>query len=265
MRRSPRQANGNRRLRAWLRRGHRWLGFAAICFVLLLSVTGIALNHSSAWGLDQRYVRWDWLTSALGIHAPAPSASFADRGHRVTQLGRRAYFDASEIADGVESLSGLVVLPPFAVIAASDKVLLLTVDGDIVQKIDLAAELPAPVARIGRADGRPVLDSGGRYFIGDADITAFEPWLAADDAVVAWSSASEPTPGEVETLEDLYRGRGLTVERLLLEIHSGRIIAGAGPLLLDVVALGLIVLGLSGLLVWLWGAGRGNGSQGRRR
>ncbi|MDX1499627.1 MAG: hypothetical protein R3176_07005, partial [Woeseiaceae bacterium] len=68
---------------------HRWLGLAAVLFVLLLSVTGIALNHGSDWGLDRRYVSWDWAIAALGVRAPAPAASFADREHRVTQLGGR--------------------------------------------------------------------------------------------------------------------------------------------------------------------------------
>lgn len=251
MRRSTERGNGRRGARAWLRRIHRWLGLAAVFFVLLLSFTGILLNHGADWGLDRRYVGWDWAIAALGIRAPEPAASFADRGHRVTQLGARAYFDRHEISNAAQSLTGLVVLEPLAVVATQDSLLLLTTAGEFVQQIDLTAELPAPVARIGRLDGRPVLDAGGELLIGDAEVSTFAPWPGSKQGTIVWSTASEPPAAEIAVLEDLYRGRGLTVERLLLEVHSGRILGAAGPLLLDLVAVVLIVLGISGVVVWL--------------
>lgn len=261
MMRSAAQPEGRRGRRAWLRRGHRWLGLATIFFVLALSVTGIALNHSSDWKLDRRYVRWDWAVAALGIRVPELTASYVDRGHQVTQLGERAYVDTRELPYEVDSLVGIVVLEPLVVVATTDTIYLLTVDGEFVQRIDLSAELPVLVERIGRVDRRPVLQSGPDHFIGDADVTAFVPWIEADTAIVDWSIRSDPAPDEIEALEDLYRGRSLTVERLLIEIHSGRIVGAAGPLLLDVVAIGFILLGISGVVVW-W---RGNGKGGYRR
>jgi len=266
MKKPVRQTNGRRGTRSWLRRGHRWLGLAVIIFVLLLSITGIALNHSSEWALDRRYVRWDWAVSALGIHAPEPSSSFADRGHRVTQLGQRAYFDKREIGYEAGSLVGLVLLGPLAVTATADAILLLTEDGELVQRIDLTAELRAPVNRIGRAHGQPVFETMDGLFVADAEVTAFAPWPGGGEADIIWSAASYPEPGEVEFLQELYRGRSLTVERLLIEIHSGRIFARAGPLLLDLVAVGFMVLGISGLGVWRWRRRRGgNSSDAKQR
>jgi len=264
---STRKANGSRNLRVWLRRGHRWLGLAAVLFVLLLSVTGFALNHSSDWQLDRRYVTWPWLVSALGIRAPDPSGSFADRRHRATQLGRRAYLDTHEIPAEVDALRGLVVQEPYAVVATPTAALLMTVDGDLIERIDLTADLAGPVQRIGRAKGRTVLEAGGEYYVADSEVTAFLPWQEANDAEVSWSTASDPAPVELAAVQDLYRGRGLTVERLLIEIHSGRIIRAAGPLVLDIVAVGLIILSLSGFVVWLRGYGRlnGNGNGNRQR
>jgi len=240
------------------------MGLAAVIFVLLLSVTGIALNHSSDWQLDRRYVDWPWLTSALGIRAPDPTASFADRGHRVTLLGRRAYFDSRELSRELDSLEGMVTVDQFAIIATQEAVLLLTLDGELVEHVDLGSYLPDPVERLGLAGGRPVLETSGDLFIGDADVTGFSRWPLEDRGEVAWSTASDPGPAELATVEDLYRGRGLTVERLLIEIHSGRIVGAGGPLFLDLVAIVLIGLSLSGLGVWLR-ANRGNGGQNGRR
>jgi len=258
---SAKQVNGN--VRSWLRRCHRWLGIAATLFVLMLSVTGIALNHSTDWRLDRRYVSWNWAIDALGVHAPEPSVSFADNDHRVTQIGERTYFNGREIGSGMESLTGLVWLDPLVAIASGESIILLTADGELVQRFDVSAELPGTIERIGKADGRPVLESGGVYFIGDADATAFDPWPDGAVATVAWSSPSKPSPRQIVALKELYRGRGVTVERFLIEIHSGRILVAAGPLALDLVAAVFILLSISGLFVWL--RGRGNGAQGQRR
>lgn len=260
---SRKPASNGSSYRAWLRRTHRWLGLAALLFVLLLSVTGIALNHSSDWGLDRRYVSWEWAARALGMRAPEPSASFADNARRVTQLGTRIYFDGRELGVEAGELRGLVIIEPLAIVAAEDSIVLLTMNGEIVEHIDLAGGLPGAIARVGRADQRFVLESDGDWFVSDADITAFTAAPRGQVPDVAWSVESEPTREQVADLKALYRGRILTVERLLIEIHSGRILASGGPLLLDAVGIVFILLSLSGLVVWL--SGRNRNSSNRRR
>ncbi|HKJ20122.1 MAG TPA: hypothetical protein VJ993_05635, partial [Woeseiaceae bacterium] len=58
-----------------------------------------------------------------------------------------------------------------------------------------------------------------------------------------------PDATELAALDAAWRGRGLTVERMVLDLHSGRIFDMSGVLLMDLVALCMIVLGLSGLLL----------------
>ncbi len=41
----------------------------------------------------------------------------------------------------------------------------------------------------------------------------------------------------------------MTIERLLLDLHSGRILGQTGRLLMDVIAVFLIVLSLSGIIL----------------
>lgn len=247
--------NNGSSFRAWLRRTHRWLGLAALLFVLLLSVTGIALNHSTDWGLDRRYVSWEWAARALGMRAPEPTASFADDGHRVTQLGTRIYFDDREVSVEANEVRGLVVIDSLAIVATDTSIVLVTTNAEIVEHIDLANELPGLVARIGRADRRVVIESEGRRFVSDADITAFSALPQAQFADIMWSADSAPPGEHVVTLKEMYRGRAVTVERLLIEIHSGRILASAGPAALDIVGVVLILLSFSGLVVWVSGHG----------
>ena len=65
---SRQRINGNGHSR--FRRNHRFAGGTLVAFVLFLSLTGIALNHSTDLGLDRRYVTWNWLLDAYGMGLP---------------------------------------------------------------------------------------------------------------------------------------------------------------------------------------------------
>ena len=247
---SIRNNNGVSRA-TWLRRVHRWAGLAALVFVLLLATTGIALNHTSAWRLDDTWVDWPWLLQAYGMDAPQPSASFAAEGTRATLLGGRLYVDGREIARGIGALAGLAATGERVAVAAGEEVFLLTESGDLVERINLASTMPTAITHVGLANGRVVLRSGPGLFRFDDDLLNLEPApdLRQDD--VQWSAASAVPPDESARLRKLYRGRGITVERLLIDLHSGRIFPRIGVLLMDLIAVLLIGLGITGLLMWL--------------
>lgn len=242
-------SNGNGRNGSTLRRVHRWLGILLVFFILLLSISGIALNHSSGWRLDSSFVSADWLLDAYGIRSPADVTSFADHDHRATLLGDRLYLDDREIAEDIESLTGIVSLDSLILVTTSDNALVLTTGGELIEQIDLASLLPAPIERSGRSGQVAVISSGESLFVADADISGFE--RSADIEGIDWSKSSAVPPSLQDSLESLYRGRGLTIERVIADIHSGRIIGITGPYLMDAVAILLIVLGISGLLMWL--------------
>lgn len=249
--------------RGWLRRLHRWLGIAVLCFVLLLAATGIPLNHSAEWRLAERHVQWQWLLAAYGIEAPAPAASFADGGHRATLLGDRLYFDGQELAREVDALSGTVSSGGTVVVAADRDVFLLTPGGELVERMRLGERLPGAIAALGRAGERVVVRSGAALYRFDGDLLDLEPWPEGASDGVRWSAETPAAAGELAAIEALYRGRGVTVERLLADLHSGRIVARLGPLVMDLVAVLLIVLSLTGL--WMWRQRGGNGQRRGRR
>jgi uncharacterized iron-regulated membrane protein len=65
---------------------------------------------------------------------------------------------------------------------------------------------------------------------------------------------------QLEILLGLYRGRGLSLERVILDLHSGKILTRAGPVLMDAVGVILIALSVIGLLMWSRRNGNGNGN-----
>jgi hypothetical protein len=241
--------NGNRRVRQWFRRGHRWVGLSAVVFVLFLAISGITLNHASDLGLDRRYVSWSWVLDAYGIKAPTPSASYEDGGHRGTLLGERLFLDGRDTGQRLSMLTGLIAVDALVLATAEQDAHLFMSSGELVESIDLQAGLPGPIEALGRVAGRAVIQSNGRLFRSDAEFAGFEPWEMSPSAAISWSVPTPPDATELAELDTAWRGRGLTVERMVLDLHSGRIFDMPGVLLMDLVALCMIVLGLSGLLL----------------
>ncbi len=210
------RVNGNGRSR--FRRGHRWVGGTLVAFVLFLSVTGIVLNHASDFGLDRRYVSWSWLLDAYGLDAPAPYA-------------------------------GRVAMNPMVVVGDGRRVHVLMTSGELVETMDLGGLLPGDIERVGQVAGRAVLQSGDALFRSDADVATFERWDNGDAGGIEWSAEVQPDAAGLETLDAAWRGQGITVERVVLDLHSGRIFKVPGRVFLDIVAIGMILLSISGLVM----------------
>ena len=62
-----------------------------------------------------------------------------------------------------------------------------------------------------------------------------------------WSHASAPAPADLEAAYQAYRGEGLSLYRVILDMHSGRFFTRFGPWIADLAALGLVALTLSGI------------------
>jgi len=250
-----RNHNGKIRRLAGTRWLHRWLGISAAVFVLLLSVTGIALNHSDDWRLDRRYVAWGWLLDAYGISVPEAAKSFAVGDRRVTLIGNHLYFDDRELVTGEDWLAGFAMHGDVAVIGLRHAILLVNAAGELIERLDTTAVLPGGIQRIGQFGDRAVISGAEGEFIADDSLTVFET-LQPDDTA-RWSGVS-PVPESLRALLDTqYRGRGLTVERLLTDLHSGRIVPAIGVRFMDLVGVFLVVLSATGILLWARGSRNG--------
>lgn len=247
----PRDITRHRLFWTW----HRRIGIAAAVLVLVLSVTGLALNHTDRLRLDDRFVTWSWLLDWYGIDPPSAAASFAVGLDRVTLMDDRLYLNRGLLPGHYGRLVGAVPAGEFLAIAVDDEILVVTTDGQMVDRLGAESGVPAAVETIG-------VDPAGRLLLRSGDA-----WLGSGAESLEWT-AVPPVPQQVrwavaEPLEaqlfsDLqrdFRARVLPVERVLLDIHSGRIAGVIGVILMDAAAVLLLVLALTGS--WLWFTRRG--------
>lgn len=232
---------------AWMK-WHRWAGLAAALFILLLCVTGIALNHGAALGLARQYVQSPWLLDLYGVGEAAPPSAFAAGAHHVALAGGRVYFDGRALRERTGELPGAVALPDGIAIALPDRLLLLTPDGEPVETLRAAEGVPAGIRRIGVAPGgRVVVEAAAGRFTPDLDTLN---WESAGGIEVIWADPV-PLPAAIAgAINADLRAHTLTLERVLLDLHSGRIATRLGTWFMDLVALVLMTLVLSGLWIW---------------
>jgi uncharacterized iron-regulated membrane protein len=224
--------------------------------LVLLAVTGVALNHSGALGLDRYYLAAPWLLERYRIPDIEIGASFAVDGRRVTAAGGRQFLDAVAIdAAGIDALAGAVAVGDEIALAAAAEVVLVNRSAELIDRLAVGLYLPGPIEAIAAAADGIWLSSDGRNFYVDMasgavslpDPTAAQPGSPAP----AWVESSPPPASLTTAIELAYRGNGVSAERLLLDLHSGRLFGLSGTLLTDLAASALGLLAISGLAIWL--------------
>ena len=227
---------------------HRYIGLAAALFVIVLAATGLLLNHIGVLGLDSVQVSSAALLDWYGVHAPEHVTAYRAGPRTVMDAGGKLYLDQGRLPDAEGPLRGAVEYGDLLVIATDRQLLLLTPAGELVERLDSASGVPAGILGVGLARGGElaVRTAHGDYLTDDT----FSDWTVADSADARWAATTTLTEPQRQSLNRAYRGNGLPLERVLLDIHSGRILGSAGIYVMDGAALLFLLLAMSG--VWLW-------------
>jgi len=228
-------------------RWHRNIGMVTAVFVLILAISGISLNHTESLSLDENFVDAPWLLDFYGIAAPDDIRAFPIPSGWITQIGQRTFLNDQELQSEGSMLLGAVITSELIIVAYEQEVLLLTVQGELVDKLTALAGLPKQITAIAVENDQVWINTSEGVFSSDE---AFLEWSKEDEKTLPWVSAAEVSTELKQTLTALYRGKGLSYERVMLDLHSGRILGQWGVWLMDTAAMLLIVMSLSG--IWLW-------------
>ena len=240
---------------------HRYIGLGAALFVIMLAITGLALNHTESLDMDSTHVQTDLLLDWYGIRAPDKFASFSAGNSMFSEVNQHIYRGSERMADLRVPLIGAVAIQDIIILASLDQLTVLSADGEVIEHLGSAAGVPAGMTSIGTTgDGSIVIKAAHGFYLTD---DSFLEWEETDSVEATWSRQT-PTPAELATaLRMAYRGSGLTLERIILDLHSGRILGNAGVLLVDAAAILFLLLACSG--VWLWSRRRASARAHRRK
>ncbi len=216
--------------------------------LVLLAVSGLLLNHGEDLRLGHHRVTNSYLLGLYNISVPEPSASFAVAGRHVTQIGQRVYFDTTEIAQDAENLIGAVDLDGTIVVALTGRLLLLNLSGQLIETIDGSGGVPAGMRQLGVSDnGSLAVEAAhGVYQVQIENLN----WQESARNNTRWQVPARPPETLYSALAIQYRGAGLSLERVLLDLHSGRIGGAIGVWIVDATGLLVVILAASGLWIW---------------
>jgi hypothetical protein len=232
---------------------HRYMGVSAAVVILIVAVTGMLLNHTEDFQFDSEFIQTDWILDWYGIEAPDAMQTFLAGDRYITLMGEHLYLNRREIKGSYSQLVGAVPFEDMFIVAISNGILLLTARGELIEHLRDKDGVPAGLKQIGiDANGAVIVRSSHDYYQPDAD---FIRWKRREQdsslGAVTWATESLLEPRLKTALQHHFRGEVLPVERVILDLHSGRFFGWLGPWLFDAAAILLILLALSGSWMWL--------------
>ena len=244
------------------RRLHRTLGAGAAVFLIFMAISGMVINHSNSMGLDQRHISQPFLLNWYGLDEPEQINSFAVGNEWLSFAGSQLYLNGkpvSSLSNGVGAVSSNNLL----IAAGIDELLLLDPSGQLIERQTWSQPGATSIESIGLLPGGiVVVKSENQLWSADVD---FLNWHRNENTITtpAWS-LSKPAPGPVhEEIMRQYRGEGPSLERVLLDFHSGRIFGTIGIVVYDLLALIVLALSISGLIIWIRGKRNGKRKDSR--
>ncbi|MBL4821351.1 MAG: PepSY domain-containing protein [Gammaproteobacteria bacterium] len=235
---------------------HRTLGLASALFVMVLAVTGLALQHSARMNLDSSFLRWELWLSWYRIEVPDITVGYVDGNSSIALIGNSVYFNATPVASDVSDLQGFVGVGQMFVAASADSLLLINENAQLVEVLSAVHGIPDSIRALARdPQGSLLINTTAGVFKADLERLTFEP-SDMISTTVDWSSPVQLDSSLISRVRSDYGDTLISWERFMLDLHSGRILGDWGVILMDTMAVFFLLMAGSG--VWIWSRRRSN-------
>jgi hypothetical protein len=225
--------------------------------VVFLAATGILLNHSPSIGLSKTTLKSSWLMDWYGFE----TASFT--GYRVTKHsldestpnqqwlshlgGHDLFLNTEPVANCAGPLMGASATSTMLLALCKDELVFLTPQGELIEKLNVLSGLPENTSKLQVIGEEVFVLVDTKPMLLNLDTLATQP---SKTTINKWSE-SAPLPQElVSDLSQRSELPGISMETLILDLHSGRFFGTAGILFVDLIGLLICILAITGLWAW---------------
>jgi hypothetical protein len=254
-----------RRSTKWLIKLHSITGLSAIASIIVLVLTGWALNHGDDLELYTTYIKNNWILDLYHVSEKPEVGEFLSQGTVVSVIDDTVYLGSDFLYRSSDAVIGITLFDNVVYIFSSSAVRLYSLRGEHIE----TATLTERVSAVGSSlVGEVVpLKSAAGSILG-LSIDSLE---LGSEAVKEISVLSEQDWQQISIRQQLshpliiqdWRGRLITVEQAMLDIHSGRLFGSLGVWLVDLFGLLLLFLALTGPVIWFRRKRRRSGSANR--
>src|SRR3989304_93001 len=199
---------------------HRYLGLTGMVFVLILAGTGLMLNHTELLDLDSAYVESELLLDWYDIKAPDNTVSYEANDLWVTQLGDQIYLNDHRIHDLTGVLVGALVMNDVLVLGLEGSVILMTPEGELIERLTGTAGVPAGMTRIGQDNsGNLIVQAAHGKYTTDSTFLEWNEYAGRASTFplqvveITWAEPKQPPQSLQESIIRAYRTTVLPLER----------------------------------------------------
>ncbi|MBM7073857.1 PepSY-associated TM helix domain-containing protein [Shewanella sp. 202IG2-18] len=232
-----------RKLKTW----HRRLGVCCALFIIIITVSGIAINHSQSLNLAKTPVTQGWLLDHYNITSPKRVYTSDEPGFKLTFLDNLLWLNRKLVLKTDSSITNVFQYKKFFAVVTSKQLYLLNLSGQLQEQQDSSTGLPIPVKDIG-------IDDNSRLWIRSAHAD-----YVADEDLIDWSISQsrpaidwqKPKISSHQSDYQLARSFHLNWQRVIQDLHSGRLFGIAGTFFWDLVGVILLFLSISGLIIFM--------------
>ena len=230
--------NTIRLIRYW----HARTGVFAALLLLLNAATGIALNHTNGLNLEHRQIRTPWLMHWYGFRNSAHVSIWQTNSNKISVVDQQLLINRQIVSAHYPQIVGVGEQAGLLYVATEQTLDVYLPNGRLVEHLD-SIHLPAlPIMHLGVIEQELVMKTAQGNYIADENLQ----WHPSTAPFEQWSNSRSATEQEINDAASI-AGAHLSLERIILDLHSGRILGKYGPLLMDVAAIALILLSISGL------------------
>ncbi|HBQ44199.1 MAG TPA: hypothetical protein DD716_00890 [Thiomicrospira sp.] len=225
---------------------HKKLGLVSMLVVIMLVITGIMLNHNDRFEFNKISINSKVINDWYGIELPQIEASFNQEETWVSLFSQTLYINQTPLKQlTIEQLFGFQKTSFGLIIATNQGLILTTKEAELIDVIkpDLNIKL------VYLEDSQLIIQKTDNLLY-----TIKPPYeelsLYKEEKGNRQPILQASLPLSMQKIIEQDRNNGLTVERVLLDMHSGRFFGSLGTYVIDLFSIFFLILSLTGF--WMY-------------
>lgn len=246
----------------WIRSLHTALGLFVIIPLLSFTLTGVLLNHKHELGLNQRFIKSEWIMRQYGLNLSATPVTWnLGKNDFFTEYTGQYILNGKAIELDDTPLSAIKISSGFC-IASARKIYFFDPRCLLIEELEVGLSLPEGVIqKLGTSHSKQLIiqyknndkngdtsaDTYSYHTAQSPELMSFTPAKASDAEY--WAEQGDISSEHLRQAKKAIIACGQPLERVILDFHSGNIFSLAGKILVDLFAIGVLGLSISGLLI----------------
>ncbi len=143
---------------------------------------------------------------------------------------------------------GAILIDDLIIVAFTQSILALNHQNKLVEALGSESGVPRNIAKIGKNKDNEIIVLTPEFkYKSDKDLMA---WQQTDVSDIEWSVQKKIPNALYEEIKNIYWGEGLPLERVILDLHSGRFFGKLGVYIWDAAGVIILALALSGIVLF---------------